>query len=347
MTSASERLTDKNVFNFARKHFATNPIAIDLSALELERAAAAILTGVLLTSGTDKTIRITLPSNDHDRRERLARDGLLFAVANSDGRVDVTPSIPNEYLEQWRRPWIRGTREPQLRLLQEESGIEPSVFGSDYAAFVNPHRATGNAADFGGVTEVVRPWLHRLLPKLATSKTHTEFGSDFVKSVGQAIDELVDNVAKHAANGRSLEVRSLVLVSLTRGGEKRSRHRLHVCVVDTGPGIIATAIAKICAARNLSTIEHRPPQVMENLFRGEGEHLGRARGFGLPLVWGAVRRWDGARLVAFANNTLLRSERTALKAESIDASIGGTVVSATFPLPPEERVDDSATETLA
>lgn len=340
MNSVSERLNEHNVFDFAQRELGGQAVHLDLSKVQPDRVAASILTGALLTSVANGVLQLTLPASD--RKDAIARNGLLFAVANRKGRVELQPDDPrfSQWLDQWRRPWTRGTREPFLRLGREEATlVEPSVFGKDYAAFINPHRTGGVAGANSGVAEVVRPWLHRFLPRLTTAQERTASGPEFVKGIGRLIDELVENVSEHAAGGRSLDVQSLVLTSLARGNNENARHRLHISVIDTGPGIVETACRKIrvagAAPSGWSSADKR--MLLRNLFEGQVPHLGRARGFGLPAVWDTVRCWDGANLVAVTNGLLVRSERASLEVRDVAQIVNGTIVSATFPIPPKTR----------
>lgn len=333
----AERLSESNIFEFARG-LPSDAVELDLSRMHVERVAASILVGCLLTSGAD--LRLKLPPGD--KRELLARNGLLFALANRRGRVDLQPAADAQrWLEEWRRPWTRGTREPLLRLSEDQpSGPEPSVFGRDYAAFINPHRAGGGSNATSGVAEVVRPWLHRMLPKLTTDEDRSPAGAEFVQSVGRVINELVENVSEHAAARHSLAVHSLVLVSVARGGEPTSRYRLYILVIDTGPGILDTAITKISAVdpsrTSWSAAERKA--LFENLFLGKIERLGRARGFGLPEVLETASRWEGGRLVSVSNGFLLRTHKEGLHTEQVEPVMNGSLVSLMLPLPPQLRV---------
>jgi hypothetical protein len=328
-----ERLNERNVFEFARTRLDRPSAELDLSALQPDRVAATVLTAALLTYAARTALTLVLPATE--KRDALARNGLFFALANRSGPTSYfggEKDAVERWLAEWRRPWTRGTRAPLLRLGHEEhSDIEPSVFGRDYGAFVNPHRASGPAGSTSGVAEAVRPWLHRLLPRLTADRSRN--GPDFVHGIGAAIDELVENVAEHAAGRNSLELFSLVLVSIARGNEADARYRLYISVIDTGPGIIETASRKVAAYTNKPS---DPTALLRDLFRGRVEQLGRARGFGLPSVWETVRKWDGARLIVASNGVLLRGERGSLDTVRV-ADVGGTIISAVFPLPPKLR----------
>jgi len=332
-----EHLNERNVFDFARAQFDRATVDLDLSTFQPDRIAASILTAAILTKAPAAPLRLKVPPVN--KQEALARNGLLFAFANRPGPVSFEPENPrlDRHLEEWRRPWTRGTRSPLLPLgLDGGLDIEPSIVGPNHAAFVNPHRAGGAPGSNSGVADAVRPWLHRLLPKLATAPERTTTGPEFVKAVGTMIDELVENVVEHAALGNSLDVFSLVLVSIARGNKADTRHRLYIAVVDTGPGIIETAARKITGRKRPGQMLV-PATLLRDLFIGRSQDLGRARGYGLPYVWETVRCWSGARLVATANEVLLRSDGEDLETMSVAPVVTGTIITATFPLPPQRH----------
>lgn len=338
MTETAERITESNVFAVVKGWSTSGRAHLDLSTSSLNRFVASVVVNALLTTSSSATLRIKVGQGG-DAQELLARNGLMFAVANRSGHVEFVPENVRwrHCLAEWRKPWTRGTRQALLRLGDENAtAVEPSVWGTDYAAFVNPHRSAGPLGAPSGVAEVIRPWLHRLLPKLAKSAQRSDVVPSFVRDIGKLIDELVANVCDHAVARGSLGTHSLVLASHARGNDARVRHRLHITVVDTGPGIAETAAIKVPAPASGWTSAAKE-RLVGDLFLGRVGELGRARGFGLPAVWEIVRRWEGAHLTVITNGINLTSDRLELGVRPVEPLVRGTLVSVMVPLPPALR----------
>ncbi len=209
-----------------------------------------LLNCALLTVLDDIAISITPP-----RPEVLARYGLMFGLAHHSaptsfvGETEAATSAAG-LLAEWRRPWTPGTKQQWLHLFgptesHHHGSSEPSVLGPQLAAFVNPHLVQ-RVPRGPRVSHVVRPWLFDLLPR-ARHTTDRNPGMEFTDDLGRAIDELVDNVGCHAVASRASArtVRSAVFLLLARGNSGDVRDRIYIVVLDTGPGILATARPKI------------------------------------------------------------------------------------------------------
>lgn len=301
------------------------PLRVDLLPVtRMPLAQAAVVAHGLL--GTLGVVPLDVQPIEDESLSNLARSGLWFALANRSGVTNL-PTFLREMvdLEQWRSAWAPGSQEAAGRLFTaaqlNESAYEAQPFGRDHAAFVNPHLA-GPAGEPSSATRVVRPWLLKLL------KSTRGAPAEFVQDVGFFVDELVDNVREHGGSrADGTRTHSLVEVSITSGGSGR---RLHICVQDTGPGIVATARVKVATDLRRAAA----PKLVSALLSGTAGSWGRARGLGLPRVWGIVNRNANARFW-LATSTVraagVAGKRLTAKAATFD--LQGTVVIATLPVP--------------
>lgn len=295
-------------------------VELDLKGVRIERPAASVLSAALLSAWGDVPLVVQLPPGE----SRRALPSLTFAFANRRGRTEV----PGVDLQPWRRSWSPGMRERMGLLFSPaqmgETNDEPSIFGRYHASFINPHRAahsTGTSA----VTLVVRPWLADVLPEYLSKPRDQRANPQFINDMGRLIDELLENVREHASpHGGDNAVRSLVQIEITRGSEDR----LHLIVLDTGPGIVVTARPKV-ADMMLSD-----DALLGALLQGSLTGWHRGRGRGLPDVWKAVSSWSGSSLYVASNKVRLSGVGGALTTHSDGFDLHGTVIAATFPLPP-------------
>jgi len=199
-----------------------------------------------------------------------------------------------------------------------------------YAAFIDPHMSTDPVIQDHPVNTVVWPWLGRLLPRARLGLSHRDSRESFIAEVGRLVTEMVLNVSQHAAPGRR-DLRSIVHVSLTRGGGETSFDRLHLAVHDTGPGILSTARPKIRPDLSARIDDH---QLLFKLFDGSLPPWDRARGMGLPKVVDICKRRKGSLLVA-SQTTRLRGQAQPpyLLTSRSDFNLHGTVLSVMLPLP--------------
>jgi hypothetical protein len=162
---------------------------------------------------------------------------------------------------------------------------------------------------------------------------------EFIDDLGHAVDELVDNVGCHAVAERQSahSVSSAVFILVARGNAETVRDRIYVVVLDTGPGIIATARPKF------GDLHLQEGDLLKVLFQEHHPELGRARGFGLPDVFGVARRWRGGTVNCLTNGLRLTLSASEAAVSPIGTDVGGTIVTLTVPTPPElvER-DDTA-----
>jgi hypothetical protein len=289
------------------------PLYLDLSALaHLERPAGTILTNALVGTFGELPLRIALPASGS--QTWLSQSGLAFALANRSGPTTLEGiDHPDELLAPWRQYWLPGaelTEEPagEQPLFDPaeigETENEPDVTGSHYAAFVDPHRSSRDVGSHP-LNTFVWPWLDRLLPH--HRPRHDRSGQrrrTLIEDIGHFVDETVRNIAQHAATSMP-DVRSLLQVSVTRGGGTRSFDRIYVTVQDTGPGITSTARRKIDPVIR-ATIDDR--QLLFKLFDGSLPPWGRGRGMGLPKVREICATHSGTLHVA-TQLTRLRAQR--------------------------------------
>ncbi len=298
-------------------------VELDLQRMRIERPAASILSAALLSTLGRVPLVVRLPPDDTGLRD-ASLSTLAFAFANRAGKT----SVEGLDLAPWRRSWSPGTRD-RIGLLfspgsMGESADEPSIFGRLHAAFVNPHRAAPTAGPTT-VTQVVRPWLTHVLPSYVSNARDSRGNPGFVADVGHLIDELLENVREHACTpAPGASTRSLVQALITRGAQDR----LHVIVLDTGPGIGATARLKLGDAPKSDA------QLVRALFQGELAGWHRSRGQGLPRVWSKVQAWRGASLQLATNGVRATGSAGVLNVGDRGFSMTGTVLAATFPLPP-------------
>ncbi|KYF84243.1 hypothetical protein BE17_49410 [Sorangium cellulosum] len=326
-------------------------LVVDLQSTDkVERPAASILSAALLGSFAERALEVRLPER-LDTKRRISWASLAFALANRPKEIE-TKIVGGEGLDltEWKRSWSPGTRSQFDRLFKSgelflggdlgESEDEPTMYGRDHAAFVNPHRAPP-AVGPTDVTSVVRPWLSTVLPSYLSRRSGSPHGPAFVQDVGLLIDELLENVRDHAlqrSEGRPTQ--SLVHLSIARGGGASTRedgtkvtHRLYLSVLDTGPGIAVTARPKL----DLRPAEEGGPrdaEIIRDLLTGRHAGWGRARGLGLPRVWKRVRAWRDAELRIATNAERLRGRDSEVEILRPGFDIRGTVIIFMVPLPP-------------
>ena len=312
-------------------------VLLDLQHIKrVERPAASILSAALLGALGDRPLDVRLPESQELQR-RMSASALAFALANRPGR---THFIGDELdLSQWKRSWSPGSRSQIDRMFKNveifrpdelgESEDEPSLYDRYHAAFVNLHRAAP-ARGSTDVTNVVRPWLSRVLPHYMSSRGEPQ--RSFIHDMGVVIDELLENVREHATQHvDERHTRSLVQVAVTKGGGVKSSDRLYLSVLDTGPGIAATARHKLDGDRAAIL---QDGEIVKALFAGKLAGWGRGRGLGLPRVWKCAEAWKGARIQVATNaERLSREGGDVRRAGGFD--IHGTVIVFMVPLPPK------------
>jgi hypothetical protein len=330
MQTEPTSLKVENVDDFMRcleqRRASNRTVVLDLQRIRsVERPAASILSAALLSAWGEAPLVVCLPHEDEQLR-KAALSTLAFAFANRRGD---TQGVGN--LSAWKRSWSPGTRN-QVRLFspaqigESESDDEPSIFGRHHAAFINPHRAAPSPGPTS-VTQVVRPWLTHVLPSYISAPRDLRAHPQFIQDVGRLIDETLENVREHASGQTSgASTRSLIQVDITRGGEG-SYDRLHVIVLDTGPGIAATARPK------LENVRLSDAELVKALLIGDFAGWHRARGAGLPKVWKAVSAWRGAALQIASNTVRVTGTGSNLKTREDGFHVHGTVIAAMFPLP--------------
>jgi hypothetical protein len=325
------------------------PLVLDLAELsQLERVAGLTLSCALLGSLGDAALILKLPPEPH--LDWLLASGLAFAVANRSGRtaLESESSSPPD-LRVWKKAWTPGTvaawkgtqvdaADPRAKATGTlfapssvgEPETVPDLYGPTFAAFVDPHLTRAETHDHP-LSTVVWPWLDRLLPRRPPTWHTKELRRRFIGDVGELLSEVVLNIAEHAAGRGASRLRSLVQVSVTRGG-RGSFDRLYLSVQDIGPGIAATARPKVDPTLRATLADH---QLVFKLVDGSLPPWGRARGMGLPRVLSICQRHNGSLHVA-TKTTRLRGGQDANRLVSGPASfcLDGTLVALMLPLPP-------------
>lgn len=328
MIQAPTRIKTENVEELVSKMIsAARPPARTLSlnlahVKSIERPAGALLSNVLLTDLSSVPLEVIPP-----RRlpvEKILSSSLGFAFAHRAGALTVKDVREQDLrLEQWRLPYT-----PARHSLPFDDALdvpEPSYVLTAQAAFVNPHEAA-RRPHRNDVPSRIQSWLHHLLPPRALEPPQ------FLQDLHNLTYELVDNVAEHADAGHT-GVKSIVQVSLARGNAADVRDRIWVLVMDTGPGILATAIPKLLPTARPVSQEERL-SFLSKLFSEDAPTVGRARGLGLPRVAAICRRWQGARLEVVTDDCRLSIEGDNVSPRMSTLHVQGTMVTARFTTPP-------------
>lgn len=274
-----------------------NPLDIDLTSIRRwERLAGSLLSNMLIGTLGDAALVLSLPTGE--RLDWLTASGLAFAVANRHGSSVLSGPVARE-ADRWRLPWSTAAAGYWRKMHEmptlfppdaaSETTVLPDLLGRNYAAFVDAHLSPIPSGPSHPLTDVVWPWLDRLLPR-HRDRRRRQTRDGFIDDVGRIVAETVGNVREHAARGvRPLH--SLVQLAMTRGG---GVDRLHLIVQDNGPGIAATARPKIDRARSAALADH---QLLFKLCDGSLAPWGRARGEGLPVVREKCLRLGGTMQV--------------------------------------------------
>jgi hypothetical protein len=307
----------------------------------IERSAGAILSNALLGTLGQRPLTVLLAGGESDW---MTTSGLAFALANRPGPTTVLGGGEAAPLSSWRRDWRPGHVEPLHSMMSvgngelfapeelSETSSLPDLFGSSFAAFVNPH-LTQPQLQRHPLTTLLWPWLDRLLPNPLERRVEYAARGAWVADVGGVIDEVLGNVCEHARRRDGQRVFSLVQVSVTRGGGQRSSNRLHLCVQDTGPGIPATARPKVPPSLAAAVNEQ---QMVAKLIEGTLQPWGRGRGQGLPRVADICRRLQGTLRVATKTTRAVieaQAENSAVRTHQAAFCLNGTVVTLTLPVP--------------
>jgi hypothetical protein len=317
-------------------------LELDLRKLDtIERAAGAILSNALVGSLGARPLKVFLGGAN---RDWMTTSGLAFAVANRSGDTAVVSESGQPPWAEWRRDWRPGQIEPLKAMMATpaeelfapeqlgETAVMPDRFASSFAAFINPH-LTQPELQRHPLTTLLWPWLDRLLPSSQKHSIDREARAAWVADVGSVIDEVLCNICEHARWNDGRRVLSLVQVSATRGGGRRSSNRVHLCVQDNGPGIPATARPKISFVK-LSGMSEQ--QIVACLLEGTLSPWGRARGQGLPRVVDICRRLEGTLRVATKTTRAVvdaHSSNHAVHTSQAGFRLDGTVVTLTLPVP--------------
>ena len=291
-------------------------LVLDLRDVEAVEGHAGPVLAVLLLSGFgDVDAEIFPPRSD----ELLARTGIAFALANRPGKTSVLGEDASMKWPAWRQSWVPGSRATVDALFRPEavgeSADAPNLIGRRYAAFVNPHLARPSG-EHHEVVNLLHPWLRELLPR-------SQRTGGLLDDFGSIVTELVENVRQHAprtASGRP--ARSLVQVWWTHGAEDR----LYVSVLDTGPGILATARGKVVDGHRLKADE-----LLHGLLVGKVARRDPTRGFGLPDVW-KMADTRGAGLWLSTADRVLSCEGGEPHVRPVSTQVDGTVVTLRFTL---------------
>lgn len=312
------------------------PMVIDLASIQrCERIAGALLSNLLVGALGDATLVLALPSGEP--LDWLTASGLAFAVANRRGVTNIEGPLADD-AQLWRMPWATSAAEywrqageaPMLFAPSElsETTVRPDLLGRSYAAFVDAHLTPVQPGPAHPLTDVVWPWLDRLLPRHRDpSRRRARRG--FITDVGRVVAETIANVREHGVGG-AMPLHSLVQLAVTRGG-RGSTDRLHLIVQDNGPGIAATARQKVHRKTATTLLDH---QLIFKLFDGSLPPWGRGRGQGLPTVHETARRLGGTMQV-WTGRTRASAGMGAtplVSGESV-TRFDGTIIALSLPMP--------------
>jgi hypothetical protein len=314
-------------------------LRIDLTETDvIERAAGGVLSNALLGTLGDRPLEVKI---DPGSSEWIATSGLAFALANRPGKTVIDGEARTFAASPWTREWHPAHVEPMRAMMQShklfapsilgETDTTPDLFGPTFAAFVNPHLTRPNLQHHP-LTTLLWPWLDRLIPR-GQDGVNSERRRGWIADVGRVIDEVVSNVCEHAQPQAGEQTKSLVLVSVTRGGGERSTNRLHLGIQDTGPGIPATARPKVAASAAAALTEG---QLVSRLLEGTLAPWGRGRGQGLPRVVDITREHAGTLRVAtkttraYIDGNVLNA---AVRVAEARFRLDGTVIALTLPVP--------------
>ena len=338
MISAPTRIEATNVDAFvslmtdAYDKDRERPLSIDMSNVEaISRPAGAVLVNALLTELAQATIALVEPARSPV--EKLTYSGLGFAFAHREGRTQFQRLTEKDlFFDRWKIPWTPAKQTASVqtnddRATSEPDAEDPSFIFRAHAAFVNPH-ATSRRHFRRDIPYRVQGWLQHVLPLRAMGIVQAGLPS-FVEELQSLIYEVVDNVAEHAWPQNSPEPVSLVQISVARGGERDTRDRIWLIVLDTGPGIAATAAPKI-------NEPGLPPQdLLQGLLDGrflQSKH--RARGLGLPRVARICKNWRDSHLSILNDEFRITLTDGVLQTTKTDRKMRGTLIVARFATPP-------------
>lgn len=232
---------------FARCDERRQQVHLDLSPLDrdgnagrrLDVLSVALLANLLVGRYTDVPLEITWPTSSSICGQ-LRRGGVPFALAQRVGPVtfiDGNGSVPTE---GWNGSW-RPAFGDSLFDAAEADHIDERLY-----FYANTHRlGEGHFRSYQPAAAM--PWLGQLVP-VPRDTTARQVRNSFVVSTVEAIVEVLENLATHAAKLRqplandwlrphSKRAKSALICSLTRGGGKDSWDRLHVLALDNGYGI--------------------------------------------------------------------------------------------------------------
>lgn len=318
---------------------ADEPVLLRVGSSTVEAPAADVVTAALLGPLGDRDLRLVLGAH---RPRWLEQTGLAFAIANRLGPTEVRTSDARHWssdlLVDWSETWSNGDRLPvaeELFSADEWGGpaISPVVIGGTSAVFINAHRSPMDGARHP-VTTQIWPWLDSLLPETRTLRRNSEARNLLLAEFGSLVDEAVANVAEHGAAASS-DTYSMVRVSVSTGGTRAiSRHkssgRLHLSVLDTGPGILSTARPRALNPEAPS----RGSAFLYGLLAGTVQLAGpKGHGQGLPRILRTARE-RGGRLTVWANDARCicgfgRGEH--VRADDVNYDMRGTVLNVALP----------------
>jgi hypothetical protein len=331
MIEAPTRIQAGNVENLVSEMLATaarvpgEALSLDMRHVEsITRSAGAFLSNALLTNLASVRLDVLPPARLPV--EKIMSSSLGFAFAHRSGHVHVRDVDETALgLDRWRLPYTPARQ--RLPFDEYEVPDEPSFFLRAHAAFVNPHE-TARRHHRTDVPLRVQSWLHTVLPPRALVK-------DFLQDLHDLVYELVDNVAEHA-DVIGAEAKSIVHVSVARGKQAETRDRIWVLVMDTGPGILTTAIPKFLGLGQGESVDGADQaQLLRGLFNGEVPQApGRARGLGLPRVHAICRRWKAAKLEVATDRWRLAIDGDTPVVTEASLKLQGTLVLARFTTPP-------------
>lgn len=281
--------------------FDAESVTLDMRGVHrVDRQAGWMLTAGLLRA---KPAQLRVHPPRRRATEILDQSGLSFAFAHGI-RPDFVGTGPDN-LDRWQTSWTYRRGPLQLGLFPEhEDGpgrqlpmfrrrLVPKVDEeSRVVAFVNPHIGSRPGEPLS-VARAMGQWV-RGLPKLARARP------SFMRLLTQIIDELVWNVGDHAGPN----AKSTILVNSSRGNSNSCRYRVHIAVIDDGPGIVETARPKVPAIKDSNAI-------LEALLRG-GAFPNSGRGHGLPSVVRAVGEAPEGTLRVYSGRHCARVDGTRL-----------------------------------
>lgn len=302
---------------------------IELPLAELCRldAVSAGVLAVALLSRAERSLEL-LGTYDCTQAGRRLSPCITFALAHSG--VEQIPCATRAIgVGDWRNPWTPGADNAWQTLFRTKTVQQCErgcpglpLFERDSATFVDAHRL-GRRQGRAEVVRLTTPWLRRMLSQSGTREVREV--DLLLVDVEAVLEELLDNVQEHTKKS-SGETSSVVQLTLHRDSEDMLQ-ALHLVVIDTGPGIAATAHRKVALEKAQGV------EILQGLLQGTFKNFGRARGIGLPTILEVVKKRDGTKMHIFSGTTKVYASGRDFSVNPSKSETAGTVFGLNFPIP--------------